>query len=451
MIIFLVLLISSIIFINFILTILIFMKTKHIGETSIRSESYNDDSSIGFLQMLLTTIPPNPDKHPSVLRLYRDEIEPFLVYCITQPKNSDIIYSYVTDTTYMGQYKLGFDQYATYYVINENPSNLLLINQINQVNYISIGNSDFYIEDSDPSILYRVNLSDNPETDDGQWGERQNPWMEGNLDTCCNGPLRPISTSSTMKITSIELNLCSSFVDFSRNSIGVYKLDKKTSQIVVGDGVKKGECLNTYLFASLKPTVYGIYTCDSTSNLYEYGIMRIAVPNVFKTDSSCKSYKTYDVQYFSIGSHQCNNDTDALPFWTVNAKMFDNIRIPNDPYIYIFFAPKNEVQTKMTDMHQYIPPIVTWGNRKGYLLQSPSYAFIFRYRSPSDSWPGSPVHAICYDKPTEVRPIKDELIDPSGINWCPSIYGDNFSSLEVMLSSPYIGQVPINGSWPSSQ
>lgn len=431
-----------------------------------------------FLQMKVT-IPPSPNNN--VIRVFRDELLPFLdecfyvkniglqkiKYCYNLDSQQKIPSDFGPPPRFFGQCGLGYDQYAFYLGITFKPQSDIIMYQINQINYIdAVG-----LNDDDASNQFRVVTTiDDMDT---EWNPK-NPWRVNNDDVDCYGPLKPIEKPpevldyaeflQTRKnpyqkkiIQRVFLQdqldpRLPGFVSLDTGHVGVYRLDKQTSQTVSGDGAIPGECLDTYLTAILYKTL-GKPNCDDPGALsFNYGIMRIAVPKCFMPSDVCLPYANYDVQYFSVGAHQCcNKDSKLLPFWTVNAKMLKKIQKKDEPYAYVFFAPQGQVRSRMTDENQTVPPLIDWGDRKGYLLETPSYAFIFRYKVPNPEWPGSPSHATCYDTVATSKPVGDELIGPDGVNWCPSIYGDNFDSIDAMIAAPFIGSVGKDSVWPNNQ
>jgi hypothetical protein len=92
----------------------------------------------------------------------------------------------------------------------------------------------------------------------------------------------------------------------------------------------------------------------------------------------------------------------------------------------------------------YEPPVISWGQYKGYLLCAPTFTWYFRYKDPNPDWEGSPINCPCYLDPNTNQPITDEL-GP----WCPELYGGAFSSYDAFMNSSNIGSVVKNQPWPN--
>jgi hypothetical protein len=125
----------------------------------------------------------------------------------------------------------------------------------------------------------------------------------------------------------------------------------------------------------------------------------------------------------------------------VNIKMMQEL---GDDYGYIFWAPYEEVKKRIQLKYDSKPPIVQWGSIRGYLLQTPTLSFIFRYKDPKLEWAGNPIHSHYPLTPEQIfeYPINDQLKE-GDINWCPQVYGQpierDFTSLDDMLNSEFIG------------
>ena len=106
---------------------------------------------------------------------------------------------------------------------------------------------------------------------------------------------------------------------------------------------------------------------------------------------------------------------------------------------HVFWAPRQELRRHGWG-EQSTPPIVTWKNikgknDKGYLLDTPTYLFIFRYKAPQEDWEGNPANMPCHFSDT--GPRGNPPVPPG--EWVPALYGENFASLEDMLASDSIG------------
>lgn len=218
-----------------------------------------------------------------------------------------------------------------------------------------------------------------------------------------------------------------------QGNINVYRLDKQTSAYIEGDDYKPGECLATYLFALVTNATSVVPSqCSSFQVLHPYGLLQMRIPvscfNNTEYYNGC-SVENIDLQYWSVGSHICVDQTDRfLPFWTVNAKMMHDL---GQEYGYVVWAPYEDVAALVTDPLSTSPPVITIGKNhdiKAYVLQTPTLAFIFRYRQTRLGWPGNPLHAPCTDTLKDMLAtgaITDQLTGADGVNWCPQLLADD--------------------------
>ena len=216
-----------------------------------------------------------------------------------------------------------------------------------------------------------------------------------------------------------------------QGNVNVYRLDRETSASIEGDGYVPGECLTTYLFSLVtNATSIVPFLCSTFDVLHPYGLMQMRIP------VSCYENAQYyqgcgipdiDLQYWSVGSHLCAKQTDFLPFWTVNAKLMNDLQ---QEYGYVVWAPYKDVVPLVTP-GSTSPPVITIGkqqNIKAYVLQTPTLAFIFRYRQIRADWSGNPVRAPCLNTLKETLAfgaITDQLTGDDGIQWCPQLLADD--------------------------
>jgi hypothetical protein len=399
-----------------------------------------------------------------LIRLYKDHVDPMnplIDSIIIKDNDGQRLPIFSTFTLYncsngYGSVGLGYDMYACYIaveqiLIDKHDYNFYVYN-IGRINYFSINAK--YILPNKKIIKIILNESDCKFVNQSDI-YRPNPWLINNNDTNCYIfktspsviPLPqtpcPSPSTSTQKIIISNNNFFPNnfYVNKDTNQIGVYRLDRETSQIVTGDESEKGKCLDTYLVSTLGPYVYP----PTGEVYYQYGILRVPLFKVYISEEECQKYKKYNCQYFSIGSHQVSME-NIVPFWTVNSRQLKSLK-NKDGYAYIFWAPYNDV--KSLSISDIEPPIIQWGSIQGYLLQTPTFAFIFRYRGVDKSWVGSPDNCICYPIFKLNKPITTQLIF-NGINYCPELYGDNFSSFQKFMNSDHIGAVQKNSPWPDS-
>jgi hypothetical protein len=394
--------------------------------------------------LIVATIPFKQDEFSRALdtlvRIYKDTLDQDLTKIVSVQSSTStvkVLYSYLYDFDYRkGQSQFGYDQYATYWDIQQKLTQPIVIQGLNTINYYSV--TVYY--DSDLKIL---NFNeDDPEITYTLTGDEAtpipNPWQIKNPNSSCYGNLP--SNANLFPLYNIIDK--SSFVPLKgqveNQKIDVFRIDEETSQKIKGEKTVRGECSATYLYA----------TQQLSPIQYMYGVMQITLPNCY-VPSMCEPQENYDVQYFSVSSNQKADGGKRLPFWTVNYRMMKQYEqvIDNVSYAYVFFAPVEQIEPLLTTSNQSAPPVVSWGDRQGYIFAYCNFAFIFRYKDPKPSWPGSPINAPCYKTQASNLPITDQLTK-DGINWCPQIYGDNFTSLQDMLDSPTIGPVQKDQPWP---
>lgn len=373
----------------------------------------------------------------------------------------EVGYNYYQDPTFRGQcYNLpeaDSDQYATYLFNRYSYSSDLLPiydsisgSYINDVNYISciIGYGSF---GTDEMLLFASNCKDNDyyeyyinktqklegnpflpgskstanyprNTSKSYYYNRQKQilWNELESEFSAEGTILDSTNTTTVTPT-----------DPTTGQVYVFRLDAQTSKEgFIGEEIPDG-CLSTYLFSKIP------------YNTLNYGIMRIKIPNIYDSSSPLTYMKEYDALYFSISSMQDASllTIPFLPFWTVNARMMKQY-MDKDGYCYIFWAPQSDL-SQINRTISYEPPVISWGDRKGFCLSVPTFAFYFRYKAPNQDWEGNPINCPCYLTPSANQPITDEL-GP----WCPELYGEMFNSYNEFINSSMIGIVPKDGPWP---
>jgi len=354
------------------------------------------------------------------------------------------------------------DQYAHYYfAIFTKPRQFsyIEVSPLNQVNYVSVIIGDYKtltlfrtIQGDSGKSVYTFNDQKVP-----------NPFVHGNDTTNCFPLCKPNNRKARYFLLA---NLPHWIIDSIRvpqkilpdtyrpsdGRIGVYRVDAETSQQSFIPENERTSCFDDYLFTSVQYRQTHITKFDENDYI-GYGILRVPVFHGYVTTKPCGVWDAgFDTAYYSISFHVTNKikNPPMLPFWTINLRMLEQIA-DKDGYAYIFWAPYQDVVSRMSSPTQNTPPIVQWGNRRGALFQTPTGRIIFRYKQVNKDWKGYPGNAICYCDDQSNRAITDQLTDKStGINYCPSVYGQSFSSLEEFLQAPSIGAVPRDGDWPVS-
>ncbi|HDX8711894.1 TPA: hypothetical protein RQO21_004357 [Klebsiella michiganensis] len=264
----------------------------------------------------------------------------------------------------------------------------------------------------------------------------ENPYKPGNPSVFdYTAPTQPINIQQQEKTQLIRRRTLFSAPQYpSENDgkINLFRPDCIASKSILPDDVASDGCSKGYLFAHKKEG-------------QEVLILRVKVPTTFiHNDSPDTIFGNYQCQEYTVGSHITNDaaDLNNFDFWTVSSRMLNDY-IDENGYAYVFFAPDSYVQQQI-DINQTPstrPPVLTWGNYKGYLLGDPSYALIIRYKAPADDWVGNPVNAICYPNAAVNQPVtSDELGE-----YLPELYGDTFENFEDGI----IGSVHNDQPWPA--
>jgi hypothetical protein len=354
-----------------------------------------------------------------------------------------------TSPTVGGCLYLGFDQYAIYWNYPALPSETYHANQINfipksvyipnilSVKYFSI-NYGYDVEELRNALPYNIENTDRLNTTyfiepfPNQKMFVPNPYIFHNFINNCyeqQGTIESVSRNTQTDNKNIK---CST-------KVNVYRVDKETSKIIEGDQYKLGECLTSYLFSLVtNADSINISDCPNFDILYPFGYIKMQVPSSVYDENpeQCVTRPDIDIEYWSVSSNICSSQADLiLPFWTVNAQMLYNF---SSDVGYILWAPNEEVKKHMTHPRQSIPPIISLNNgRKAYLLQTPTFSFVFRYRNASITWKGNPFYAPCCDTFKETLQkgaITNEMIDSQGINQAPEVFAIDATSVDDLIS-----------------
>jgi hypothetical protein len=339
-------------------------------------------------------------------------------------------FSYSNEGYLFGQVGLGYDQYAQYYGLSipfaDQEATLTITGTFQQVAYMSV-----VIYTSNNDILMQEELLDRQMS---VVNDDLNPYILHNPSVFAyteemTSPLKLSTTHFFIDKKKLSV-LHHLFVNQSTGKIDVYRLDKEESQQYPTDDLAPDGCSRDYLFAQK----------DIAQQMI---ILRVKVPKTFIEDNHPDTlFGDYQTRYFSVGSHRNDiTEKSLLDFWTVNARMLKDHE-DDEGYAYVFFAP--EAYVRKLAAQQAVPPaqppVIEWGQYKGYLLGDPSYAIIMRYRDPNPTWQGNPENGKCYATPEELKPAtKEELGE-----YLPEIYGDTFAHFQA----GHIGIVNKNASWP---
>ncbi|MGA5657813.1 hypothetical protein [Rahnella contaminans] len=213
----------------------------------------------------------------------------------------------------------------------------------------------------------------------------------------------------------------------------LFRADAERSATGYSDEMASDGCSKGYLSA----------TKEDPSN-QQVLILRVKMPTTFIGSSSPDlTFSSYQCRQISVSANiESRTSVDPLlDFWTVSSQML-NQYVDNDGYAYVFFAPTSFTQQQVIDQGTAprTPPLMIWGNYKGYLLGDPNHAIVLRYRDPASDWEGNPVNAVCYLNSAENQPVTaDEL----GV-FLPELFGD---TLDNFLSGK-IGAVIYDQPWP---
>jgi len=409
------------------------------------------------------TLPPKSDQVTSVIVVMRYyapfgdgspdgweiPVPPPAIKLNGHPRKVGLIFSAVsvntggyTPITYIdGQRDGGYDQHAQVYAasvdLNDKEQKLTVSGTFQLVGYFSV-------------VLYYANFADSQpwksqtsimDKEMATSPEGSNPYHIGNPSVFAYQT--PLLTTST--IDHNEIGLLSFFrnikspaalksekaVSADNNSVGLYRPDQFSSKTRMLENIGPDGCSTSYLVTDSPPPMYEVY------------ILRIKVPVVFIQNADPDLiFGDYQCRYLSVNANIPGTQTPVLDFWTVDSRMLNNYK-DKDGYAYVFFAPTDytQRQAKTQGTPPKTPPVMSWGNYKGYLLGHPDYAIIIRYRDPNLTWEGNPENATCYPTPDTNKPVQSGELG----EYTPEIFGDSLSNFE----SGKIGPVDKNGGWPT--
>lgn len=182
----------------------------------------------------------------------------------------------------------------------------------------------------------------------------------------------------------------------------------------------------------------------------EVAILRIKVPSTFvSSDSPDVIFGDYQCRELSVSANVKSIDTvtgPVLDFWTVSSRMLNDWK-DEEGFAVIFFAPNDYVSSLVKEQGLEglkVPPVLTWGRYKGYVLGYPDYSIVIRYRAPSDTWQGNPQNCYCaldYAEMIYYPATTAELGD-----WLPDLHGGSFEA----FTAGTIGLINQNEPWPGS-
>ncbi len=341
-----------------------------------------------------------------------------------------------------GCLNLGNDQYAIYWIFpNSNvidfiPKSVYLSNILN-IKYFS-NSYGFNVETVRQSLPYNIdnkNLLNTFYYIEPLRKQKMfvpNPYLFHNFINSCY--LKETSFNSEPRSIQTSQNIVQ-----SGKKVNVYRIDRETSKEIEGDQFRSGECLNSYLFSLVtNADSLELKNCARFNVLYPFGYIQMRVPSSVYNENppQCTTYPDIDVEYWSLSSNICASDIDLiLPFWTVHAQMLYDL---SSDVGYILWAPNEEVKKHMTQPGQTTPPIVQLRNgQKAYLLQTPTFAFVFRYRNASIKWKGNPIYAPCcntFQESLQEGAITNQMIDSNGVNQAPQVFAVDSTSVEDLIS-----------------
>lgn len=336
-----------------------------------------------------------------------------------------------------GPVRLGYDQYAQYYVaqLPATPANseLEITGTFQQVAYFSAA---LYVRLSNNEVQLQQEIIDNNMP---LAAGNCNPYIEANPSVFAY-PNNVVSVVSHATVPNKLFNkfnerrllptLPKTSVDMRTGKINVYRLDQQDSQQDFADDIAPDGCSRDYLFAR--------------KNWHqEVMILRIKVADVFMDDNHPdKLFHSYQARYLSIGAHRKSEKfSPMLYFWTVNTQMLKKFQ-DAEGYAYVFFAPNAMTRQLAAQQHTdpTQPPIIQWGRYQGYVLGNPNYAIIIGYRVADSTWQGSPENATCYATAAEMQPVTVEELG----EYTPEIFGGSLQD----FNHGNIGSVDKNAPWP---
>lgn len=434
-------------------------------------ENYGDGSSTGWQASTIK---------PKLTLTYNSTTIRIKVFCIYRYNHSPYI------RYYKGSRNFGYDQFAQYYTAVVDPSEY-------PADAVLHASGSFY--QSAYSSITSYNYSNTPDLILGQplfhasatgWqvsgSDTSNPFIVGNPSVLAYEPasrgdrIDEIPTpEEEMRLRDLESVLSFSYAPDMRKlprsvpalaaaikegevisdtgKVDFYRLDEYLSSLCLPDASDfgAGGCSDEYIFAPTTPET-------SQDQVY---ILRVRVPSTFFNSSHPSAvFDSYQSTYFSVSSNrnnsliEANHDTGKLDidaflpkYWTVDSRMMNALK-DEEGYAYIFCVPDEyarALSAQQNDGYSWEnrtqPPVLVWGDYKGYALAEASYAIILRYKEPQSSWEGSPSHARCYPTIEENKPL------PAGAlgSYTPEAYQGSFKS----FLEGRIGAVRKQGPWPS--
>jgi len=346
--------------------------------------------------------------------------------------------------TYSGGAGPGFDQYAQYInadLRGNNGSQLEVTGPFQNVSYISSTVYKTLVAVNNETLQF-LGVGSQLEAFDYEFQVEglSNPYITGNPSVFAYEPSPPPKAGIACKISSSQnssrLPLPPHIQQTYSAPVGavpVYRLDRFTSQVILADDIAEDGCTRAYLFAEPNTTELQVF------------MLRVKLPSTFIDDDTPDiSFGDYQARYFSVSSHRTDFtvDKNTISYWGVNARMMKPLT-DADGYAYVFFTPDSFSQdlARKQGCNPGVPPIISWGRYSGYVLGSPSYSIIIRYRAPQKTWVGSPENAVCYLSPKSLMPLHPgELAD-----FTPEIYG---GMLDAFSEKGQIGPINNKEPWP---
>ncbi len=256
-----------------------------------------------------------------------------------------------------------------------------------------------------------------------------NPYIEGNPSVIFYSESEEHNKEEGHIIYNQQINR----IDKREGEVLFFRADAVRSATGFSDEMAADGCSKGYLSA----------TKDDPNN-QQVLILRIKMPTTFIGSATPDlTFGRYQCRQVSVSANiESTASVDPLlDFWTVSSRML-NEYVDNDGYAYVFFAPTyfTEQLVKEQGVPSRTPPVMTWGNYKGYLLGDPNYAVVIRYRDPASDWEGNPQNAVCYLSPQYNQPV---TVDELGV-FLPELFGDTMAN----FLNGKIGAVISDRSWP---
>lgn len=256
-----------------------------------------------------------------------------------------------------------------------------------------------------------------------------NPYIEGNPSVIFYSE----SEGQNRKEDSVIYNQHVTHINERDGEILFFRPDATRSATGFSDEMAADGCSKGYLSAT-----------KGDPNNQQVLILRIKMPTTFIGSATPDlTFGSYQCRQVSVSANiESTTSVDPLlDFWTVSSRML-NEYIDSDGYAYVFFAPTyfTEQHVKVQGVPSRTPPVITWGNYKGYLLGDPNHAIVIRYRDPASDWEGNPQNAVCYLYPEDNQPV---TVDELGV-FLPELFGDTMAN----FLNGKIGAVVSSQPWP---